>query len=295
MTTSGHNQPPGKDTDEDRLNDLLSEDVLTLDLVSAFAGDRALSKAEALVINRKMKSLGDRFYSDLLYAITHQYFEGENAKALWREIVRHKYEMSSALKRNIRVVVAALDYLSNITGDIVSTTLIAEDHIADIIDASLRDGLTGLFSHAFFYRRTDFEIKRSKRYGAPVSLMMLDIDDFKAINDRYGHQEGDAILNVVGSVIRKETRDTDVCCRYGGEEFAILLPSTDPREALVLAERLRAAIQNEHPYERNVTVSIGLTAVTGASRSSAQKLVKEADSALYAAKAKGKNCVVVRG
>jgi two-component system, cell cycle response regulator len=273
------------------LDGLLSIDALSLDIISALAGDRPLSKAEALMLDNRKNTLGNRFFSDVLYTITHQHFEPDIARTLWQEIIRHKYEMSSALKRDTRIVVATLDYLSNITGNIASTTLISEDHIADIVDVSLRDGLTGLFSHAFFYRRTDFEIKLSARYGATVSLMMIDIDNFKDFNDQYGHQEGDAILYSVGATIVAETRDSDICCRYGGEEFAVLLPSTDRNKALVLAERLRAAIEKKQADEKKITVSIGVAASIASVSLTAQTLVKEADIALYEAKIRGKNRV----
>jgi diguanylate cyclase (GGDEF)-like protein len=291
VNAQGDRPPSNEEIDNNRLDALRDPEVLTLDLVSALAGDRPLSKAEALFVDNKKKSLGDRFYSDVLYAITHQYFEADIAVTLWKEIVRHKYEMSDMLKRNIRVVVASLDYLSNITGDINATTLISENHIADIVDVSLRDGLTGLFGHEFFYRRTDFEIKRSARYGNAVSLMMIDIDNFKQFNDTHGHQEGDAILKAVGSTIETETRDADICCRYGGEEFAVLLPSTDRTEALVLAERLRTAIENGLPEGKKVTASIGVAVSTAFTPYTAQGLVKEADKALYNAKSRGKNSV----
>jgi diguanylate cyclase (GGDEF)-like protein len=282
---------PTDANDKARLDSLLSADVLTLDLVSALAGDRPPSKTEALLFDDMRNARGNRFYSDVLYAITHQHFGSDIAGDLWREIVRHKYEMSKVLKRNIRVAVAALDYLSNITGDIASTTLISEDHIADIVDVSLRDGLTGLFGHAFFYRRTALELARSAGRGSPVSLMMIDIDDFKELNDRYGHQDGDAVLHWVGATLKAGTRDTDICCRYGGDEFAVLLPSTDRKEAFVLAERLRAAIENGQPHGRKVTVSIGVAVATASATHTAQTLVKEADVALYEAKTRGKNRV----
>lgn len=294
MNTPNSGLSAGEETDKDRLDSLLSTDVLTLDLVSALAGDRPLTKAEALLLDNKKNSLGNKFFSDLLYAITHQYFEADIAKALWEEIIRHKYEMSSALKRNIRVVVAALDYLSNITGDMASTTLISEDHIANIVDVSLRDGLTGLFNHAFFFRRIDFELKRSARYNTPVSLMMIDIDDFKEFNDRYGHQEGDAVLRTVGAIIEAESRESDICCRYGGEEFCVILPSTNSGEAALLAERVRKAIEKSPLDNRKITVSIGITAVCGPPMHTPESFVKKADDTLYEAKAGGKNRVIAR-
>ena len=294
MNAPGERPSSAEESDEDRLDGLRSANVLTLDLVSALAGDRPLKEAEAVLLDGRKRRLGNRFYSDVLYAVTHQHFGADTARDLWHEIVRHKYEMSGALKRNIRVVVAALDYLANITGDIASTTLISEEHIAGIVDVSLRDGLTGLFSHAFFYRRTDFEIRRTARYGTPVSLMMIDIDDFKVFNDRYGHQEGDAILSSVGAAIEAEARNTDICCRYGGEEFAVLLPSTEGSEALALAQRVRDAVAEAGPHGRRITVSVGVATATATSARTTERLVNEADAALYEAKAGGKNRVVVR-
>ena len=295
MNTPSNESPSNKETDQDRLDGLLSDDVLSLDLVSALAGDRPLTKDEALLLEKKKGTLGNKFFSDLLFAVSHQHFEPDIAKALWKEVVLHKYKMSAALKRDIRLVVAALDYLSNITGNIESTTLISEDHIAHIVDISLRDGLTGLFNHAFFYRRIDFELKILARYGTPVSLMMVDIDDFKDFNDQYGHQEGDAVLSSVGAIIEAETRDADICCRYGGEEFAVVLPSTDRREALMLGERLRKAIETNQRNKGKITVSIGIAAASQKQPlPTPQSFVKEADDALYEAKSEGKNRVITR-
>ena len=281
-----------EETDKERLDGLLVADVITLELVSAFAGDRSLTKEEELFFETKRKSLGNRLFSALLYTITHQHFEPDIAKPLWQEIIRHKYEMSGALKRNTRVVVAALDYLSNITGDIISTTLISEEHIADIVDGSIRDGLTGLFNHAFFYRRTEIEIKRLSQSGDSVSVMMIDIDDFKKFNDRYGHQDGDAILHRIGAIIKAETRHADFCCRYGGEEFGVVLPGADMHEAQVLAERLRRTVEAGLPNDRKLTISIGIATMTNAHVCLSGDLIKHADEALYQAKATGKNRVV---
>jgi diguanylate cyclase (GGDEF)-like protein len=281
-----------RETEKDRLDDLVFADVLTLDLVSAFAGDRKLTEGESQFIAIKQNSLGNRFYSELLYAITHQNFEPDSAKPHWQGILRHKYEMSSALKRNIRV--AALDYLSNITGDIISTTLISEGHIADIIDASIRDGLTGLFNHTFFFRRAEIEINRSAQSGNAVSIMMIDIDDFKDYNDQYGHQEGDKILSRIAAIIKLETRHADICCRYGGEEFGVVLPGADRHEAMSLAERLRKAVETSLHERRTLTISIGIATAKNVPECSAEVLIKQADGALYKAKTTGKNRIVMQ-
>lgn len=162
-----------EETDADRLGGLLADRALSLDLVSALAGDRLLIDAERLFLDELRATRGDRLYSDLIYAITHKHFSPETARGLWGNILRHKYEMSVALRRNIRIAVASMDYLSNITTDILSATVIGEAHIADIVRLSQRDGLTGLLNHACCFRKPDAELRRYERHGTPVSLMMI--------------------------------------------------------------------------------------------------------------------------
>lgn len=158
------------------------------------------------------------------------------------------------------------------------------------------DGLTGLWNRAYFDRRWAEEFSRHDRYGHPLSLAMLDIDHFKSINDTYGHPAGDAVLQAIGRVLPRETRVNDVSCRYGGEEFAIIMPDTPPTDAEVICNRLREVIRAvswpRHP-ERTVTVSIGLCGSAERSSVGADQWIESADKALYAAKRSGRNRVVV--
>ena len=156
----------------------------------------------------------------------------------------------------------------------------------------MRDGLTGLFNHTYFYQQIDFEVRRYARYGALVSLVLVDIDDFKEVNDTYGHREGDRILAALGKTLMREARDSDICCRYGGEEFAVILPLTDIHEAGVIANRLKVELAERLPGGRTVTVSIGV-ASCGKKTGTYRDLVEKADAALYQAKRGGKNRVVV--
>jgi diguanylate cyclase (GGDEF)-like protein len=265
---------------------------LSLDLVSAFAGDRPLTDHEKELVDSMQKDRDGKFYSDLLYAVTHRFFSPSVAEDLWNRILRHKYEMSSIMKRNIRIAVASLDYLSNLTSELPSPTVSDERFIADLIHLSVHDGLTGLFNHSSCFQRADVELKRYVRYKTPVSFLMMDIDNFKEINDRFGHQAGDSVLLALGTIIREEAREPDICCRYGGDEFTVIMPLTDADEAVILAERLKARITQSKFDGKMLTVSIGVASCGENIRTSVE-LVQKADNALYEAKRKGKDRIVV--
>lgn len=279
------------ETDADRRREILGKTTLTAELVSAFSGDRPLTKKEIHRLDEIKKKRGQLFYPDLLYAISHQHFPAEIAENLWIEIIQHKKQVSILLGRNIRIVVAALDYLSNVTYRMNSPTLVCETVIEEIVELSLRDGLTGLFNHTYFYQQIDLEVRRSLRYETIISLLLIDIDDFKTVNDTYGHQEGDRVLNVMAGSLLVEARDSDICCRYGGEEFALILPCTDIYEASIIAERIRARMVEQLPDGREVTVSIGVASYGDNDIRTSLDFVKDADTALYRAKRSGKNRV----
>ena len=157
---------------------------------------------------------------------------------------------------------------------------------------AFRDALTGLHNRIAYDNRLDEEIARWKRYGNDLSLILLDVDHFKRVNDNYGHKAGDRVLEVIGTLVRQTIRESDYAARYGGEEFVILLPETDLEGAYALAEKLRLAIQNKHFQYTNQRVSI--TASCGLARfrksDSADSLFERADKALYHAKESGRNC-----
>jgi diguanylate cyclase (GGDEF)-like protein len=157
------------------------------------------------------------------------------------------------------------------------------------------DGLTELSNRRQFEEVLDVEIQRAERFGGSLALIVADLDDFKQINDRYGHQAGDEVLRAFAAVLRETAREVDLPARYGGEEFAILLPQTDASGARRLAERLRRTLSSK-PISTNagglvaVTASFGVAAYPDAPTAAA--LFAAADDALYKAKAAGKNCVV---
>jgi diguanylate cyclase (GGDEF)-like protein/PAS domain S-box-containing protein len=164
---------------------------------------------------------------------------------------------------------------------------------------SITDGLTGIYNHRYFQDRLSQEANRVKRYKEDhLSLLMLDIDDFKEVNDSFGHQNGDVVLKNLARLLAENVRNIDIVARYGGEEFAVILPKTDSQHAYLAGKRIKDAISAAPiPIEKkgikvNITVSIGTATIEDGS-GDAQDLIRMADHALYKAKAKGKNRIEI--
>jgi len=159
---------------------------------------------------------------------------------------------------------------------------------------SITDGLTKLHNHRFFQDQLTREIRRANRAATPLSLLLIDIDDFKSLNDRFGHAAGDELLHGLALIMNSTVRSSDLLARYGGEEFAVLAPGTDQDGAYQLAEKLRTAIAEssfilgDSMRLTRVTVSAGVSQFKG----DRKKFFEDADRALYRAKAAGKNCVM---
>jgi diguanylate cyclase (GGDEF)-like protein len=263
---------------------------ISLDFVSALAGDRRLTADEKKRFQKLYRQGGDGVYVDLLFALTHQYFPEESAPSLWDQIIEHKKQLSKAVGRNIGITVATLDYLGNIKNELEAAAVISKRKISRIAEIAVTDGLTQLFDVTTFHAKLETEIKRFKRYGSEVSILMMDVDDFKQFNDTHGHQKGDLVLTQIALLIKKTTRDLDICCRYGGEEFSVILPQTGIKEAVHIAQRIRQRVEKKYKKVSNLTISIGIAACPAMGKS-ATDLIKKADRALYRSKRRGKNRV----
>jgi len=161
------------------------------------------------------------------------------------------------------------------------------------------DGLTGVANRRAFLESADRELRRARRLGTPVSALILDLDEFKKVNDTFGHAAGDAVLKAAAGACARRLRSTDLFCRYGGEEFAVLLPGLGPREAAAAAERLRSAIASlgvDSPGGTlRATASFGCTGRFRLGEETMDELLREADEALYKAKAAGRDRVEAYG
>lgn len=208
-------------------------------------------------------------------------------------IEAHRRELGSRLGRNVGAVVAAVDYMLNISGDLVAPTIVEHEALELLEHRSVTDPLTGLFNRYHFDATMTREIARCRRYGAPLSLLLVDVDKLKVVNDRWGHHAGDQALSRVSVAIQKSLRGTDVAARLGGDEFAIILPDTDAVAGLIVATRIRRNLVES--TSMMVTVSGGLVELPReAVQASSAQIMLVADHALYAAKKSGGNCVVQR-
>ncbi|HWX91060.1 MAG TPA: sensor domain-containing diguanylate cyclase [Terriglobales bacterium] len=178
--------------------------------------------------------------------------------------------------------------------DICATAIQNAHYVERVKQLAYLDGLTGIFNRRFFELRVVEEIDRARRFNSGMAVVMVDIDQFKRLNDEFGHLLGDEVLRQVSSVFHQQLRKIDVVCRYGGEEFAILLSQTNPQHALAVAEKLRRLVESwQFPgVPRPVTISAGVATFPdhGTAR---DELVKSADAGLYAAKQGGRNRVLL--
>ncbi len=163
---------------------------------------------------------------------------------------------------------------------------------------SVTDGLTGLYNHRHLKTVLTDEFQRARRYRNPISFIMVDIDDFKVVNDTYGHQAGDQVLALLAELLRENLREVDIPARYGGEEFSVILPQTDATSAIYVAERIRSAVEQSFRFREidhgiSLTVSLGLSSFPDPGIKTDEDLIRFADKALYKAKQVGKNRVVL--
>jgi diguanylate cyclase (GGDEF)-like protein len=176
--------------------------------------------------------------------------------------------------------------------DICATAIQNAQHVERVRQLAYLDGLTGIFNRRFFEMRITEEIERAKRFESNLAVIMIDIDQFKRLNDEFGHLLGDEVLRQVSSIFSDHLRKIDVVCRYGGEEFSVLLPETTSQNALQVADKLRRFVERWEfsGVPRPVTVSAG-AATFPEHGNLRDELVKAADAGLYAAKQAGRNCV----
>jgi diguanylate cyclase (GGDEF)-like protein len=239
-----------------------------------------------------------RVYALVLLMLTHLNFDEMEAKNHIIKILDHRKEMKEKVKRDIGLRVTALDYFLNIEKKLDNPKVIEFSLYEKTERSALTDWLTGLHNQRFFRIYFQKELQRAKRYKFHLSLFLLDIDDFKNINDQYGHLFGDVVLKEAAKIIQRNVRDSDVTFRYGGEEFAVILPETTRMGAYIVAERIRKGVEEWFQEVELVGKQLRLTVSGGISvfpddALSFTDMIEKADKALYHSKAEGKNRISI--
>lgn len=232
----------------------------------------------------------------ILELLMHRDFGSDEAHLYWEDIVGHHRTMSASLGRPVSLSVAVCDYFS-LHGKGVNFPKLIDVHEFEAMHSERQfDFLTGLHNRQTLENALSQEFSRAERYHRKLSVLFLDLDSFKEINDQYGHLAGDRILQHVGRILLQSKRSVDVAARYGGDEFVMLLPDTDKKDALTLAERIRTEIGREivvvDNREVRLTVSGGIATYPDDALSG-KGVFKCADNALYQAKHFGKNIVLL--
>jgi len=240
---------------------------------------------------------GQPVYSSILSILTHLNFSEAQAQRHWRRIRAHRQALRSVLRRDMGLRVAILDYFVNVNRELKNPKVIEIAAFERTARSAVTDTLTGLYNHGFFLQALRREVHRARRHDLLLSLIMVDLDDFKSINDTRGHLEGDRVLVRAGALVSESLREIDIAARYGGEEFAVILPETSRAGAAVVADRIRRHLAADFARRRSgpgVTLSAGVAGYPE-DAGTAEEMIRRADEALYRAKADGKNRVTLVG
>jgi len=233
----------------------------------------------------------------------------KSAKAIFNEGFIHLFDDSEVMRRAIEEE----GYIEVINNDrvlqILASTIRNQDQItigsaalirdvttekamqAELQHLAISDGLTGLFNRRYLDTTLDSELKRCQRYGHEMSIIMFDVDHFKRFNDEHGHEQGDRVLQNISATVKGLVRNLDIPCRYGGEEFLIILPETSIKFVQEIAERLRKAVEQMDQDGLRVTISIGVASFPHSMVGNPKQFIEAADKALYEAKNAGRNCI----
>ena len=247
-------------------------------------------------VARLGEKYGARFFEDLLWGLAHLRFDAQAARRHWDRIVELRDSLSSRLHTPVDARIALVQYLLEVNRKLKNPTIIELQLFQATQASAYRDELTGLYNLRYLREHLAREIARVERYDTSVSIVLFDLDNFKALNDRYGHETGNRTLAAVGQIFATSLRKVDVAARYGGEEFVVVLSGLSKSKALIIAERLRqkVAAQSGRNGLPGVTVSGGVAAhpVDGLT---SEQLLEASDQAMYLAKSQGKNRVVLHG
>lgn len=220
----------------------------------------------------------------------------DTAADLWQKVLNHRQDLGKILARKVDLMAAMCDFLRSQTDYMATPRLVDVGTFERVIHETMYDGLTGLFNRLYFDEAYEHQISLAKRYGTDLSVLFIDIDNFKEVNDTLGHIVGDITLKKVGAIIQNAKRDSDIAARFGGEEFVLLMPHTESVNAFILGERIRKEVAQEifsaHGQTYRLTISGGVASFP-LNATDPKLLLHLADSATYLAKGAGKNNIAL--
>ncbi|MBU4034061.1 MAG: GGDEF domain-containing protein [Proteobacteria bacterium] len=256
--------------------------------------DCSIPDRQIATLNELIAQEGKQTCQSILNVLAHLDLDIEAAENCWHDVVRHHGELSDLVGRPLSLQTAMCDYFCSVRKHITHPKIIDLQLFEEALQDLSCDYLTGLSNRKEFETHLQQEFAKAERRGRPLSLLFLDLDDFKRVNDTFGHQAGDLVLKRTSSIIEALKRVEDTAARYGGEEIAIILPDTDKYQAKVLAERIREQIEKARisyaEDEIRITISAGIASYPQDAVGKTA-LVSSADHALYSAKRNGKNIV----
>lgn len=289
------------------------------DLDDLINENRITENTNASSLYESIKNFTIPLSPEKINLLSQAYFDGRTIHIPQEEIKNYSQDPLFQVFRTNELVIMPLKAKEKINGLIIADNLFTQKAITTedlkifemlanqagyaiensqlyemVMQKSHMDSLTNLWNHGFFQNQLSNELKKSTETQLPTSLIILDIDDFKKLNDTYGHQHGDTILKEIATILQDSSRGIDYVCRYGGEEFSIILTQTNKEQAYSIAERIRQNVE-KHVFSRfslftrpSVTVSVGLATFPDDANKK-EDLIKEADRAMYKAKFSGKN------
>lgn len=245
-------------------------------------------------VNKLIESEGCEILSELFLLLTGLAVDKEEAAGHWAAVQKHRDKLIRQLGRQVSLTTVLSDYFQSVAGLINQPRLVETSVFESIVKASVHDKLTGLFNRPYFDEVLHRQVALSNRYDEEFAILFLDIDDFKNINDTYGHLIGDKALRHIASLIIKAKRDSDIAARFGGEEFVVLLSHTDNVSAYILAERIRKQVESTPLQHESKSIKLSVSGGISSfpfNTSDPGDLLRMADSAVYLAKGAGKNTI----
>lgn len=280
-----------KNIDTETLIDSLKIDIINCTNQSTCDLD-VLNKLNALV-----KEHGNIACQIIFQVVADLHLDRDAALNHWIKVKQHSLWLNEQLGRPLPLVATLCDYFAIQERKLIEhPKLTSFEHFNSLVNHSTIDRLTGLFNRNCFNDTLTHLLALMEREESELSLVFLDLDDFKLINDTYGHQMGDMVLHKFGRLLSSSIRKSDIALRYGGEEFVILMPNTNYKDALMLSNRIRLNVKSTHFVENGTELLISISggiAVYPTDAKTADELIYSADSALYRAKGAGKNNIKV--